>query len=69
MMIEVFGTIAVSVMAAAYALEDRSPTFILIFAIACLASSTYAVLIQSWPFAVIEFLWSGVALRRWRAAG
>ena len=64
-MVELFGAVAVSIMALAYALEDRSPTFVLVFAMACLASSSYAVLIESWPFAIIEFLWAGVALRRW----
>ena len=65
MMIEAFGVVAVSVMAIAYGLESRSPSFVLVFAVACLASSVYAVLIRAWPFAVIEFLWAGVALQRW----
>ncbi len=65
MLIEAFGTIAVSVMAIAYGLEKRSPSFVLVFAAGCAASSLYAVLIRAWPFAVIEFLWAGVALRRW----
>lgn len=65
MMIDVFGAAAVSVMALAYALEDRSPLFVLIFGAACLAASLYGVLVRAWPFAVIEFLWAGFALRRW----
>ncbi len=65
MLIEVFGTVAVSVMAIAYGLESRSRSFVLVFAAACLASSLYAGLIRAWPFAVIEVLWAGVALRRW----
>ncbi len=68
MMIEAFGAAAVSVMALAYALEERSPLFVLIFGVACLASSLFAVLIRAWPFAVIEFLWAGLALRRWMVA-
>lgn len=63
--VEVFGAVAVSLMALFYAFEDRGSIFILLFALACLASSGYAVAIQSWPFAVIEFLWAGIALRRW----
>lgn len=63
--VEIFGAIAVSLMALFYALEDRGPVFILWFALACLASSAYATAISSWPFAVIEFLWAGIALRRW----
>jgi len=64
-LIQAFGTVAVSTMAIAYALEGRSRSFVLIFAVACLASSVYAGLIRAWPFAVIEFFWAGIAIRRW----
>jgi hypothetical protein len=43
------------------ALEDRSPWFILGFAGACALGSAYA-----WPFGVIEAVWAGVAVYRWR---
>ena len=66
--IELFGAAAVGCMALFYALEERSPSFILLFVLACLAASAYAVLIRSWPFAVIEFVWAGLALRRWLGA-
>jgi multidrug transporter EmrE-like cation transporter len=66
MLVESFGTVAVATMVLTYALEDRSDKFILAFAAACAAASLYAVLIQSWPFAVVEAVWSGVALWRWR---
>jgi hypothetical protein len=67
---ELFGAAAVSAMVVFYALEHRSPSFILLFALACLASSAYAVAIRSWPFAVVELLWAGIAARRWlRAPG
>ncbi len=65
MAIELFGICAVGAMVLMYALEDRSPLFVLGFAAACAAASLYAVLIQSWPFAVVEVLWSVVAVRRW----
>lgn len=64
-MIDLFGTIAVSLMALFYLLEKKHHVYILLFAFACLASSGYAVAIESWPFAVIEFLWSGIAFWRW----
>lgn len=62
--VETFGAVAVSSMALFYALEERSPWFILLFVGACLASSGYAVMIRSWPFATVELLWAGVAVRR-----
>ena len=49
----------------AYALERRSPVFVLVFAGACVASSVYGWLQGAWPFGVVELVWSGVALRRW----
>jgi hypothetical protein len=64
--IELFGFGAVLVMVCAYALEDRGPVFILLFAFACLAAAAYAALIRSWPFAGVETLWTIIALRRWQ---
>ena len=65
--VEVFGALAVSAMVLCYALEKRAPGYVLAFALACLASSTYGVLIRSWPFAAVELVWAGIALQRWRA--
>ncbi len=53
-------------MLACYALERRSPVFVLGFAGACLASSAYAFLAGTWPFGVIEAIWAVVAFARWR---
>lgn len=64
--IELFGFAAVTIMVVAYALEDRSPAFVLLFALACLAAASYAVLIHSWPFAAVESVWSVIAWFRWR---
>ncbi len=73
MVIEAFGFASVSLMVLFYALESRAPVFVLAFAASCLSSATYAALIESWPFAAVESVWSVVALRRWlrlsRAAG
>ena len=63
-MIELYGTAAVGLMALSYALEDRAPAYVWMFAAACLAAASYAALIGSWPFAVIETLWAGLAARR-----
>ena len=61
-----FGAVAVTAMLISYALEPRSPRFVLAFAVACLASSAYGFLLGAWPFGVVEVIWSGVAARRWR---
>ncbi|MBI4339599.1 MAG: hypothetical protein HY680_06555 [Chloroflexi bacterium] len=61
-----FGATSVSAMLVFYALESRSPLFVLAFAAACLAASLYGFLQGAWPFGVVEGVWSGVALGRWR---
>ena len=60
-----FGAVAVTAMLISYALEPRSPRFVLAFAVACLASSAYGFLLGAWPFGVVELIWSVVAARRW----
>lgn len=62
-----FGLGAVSAMLLFYALEDRSPWFILAFAGACALASLYGFMQGAWPFGVVEAIWTLVALRRfWR---
>ncbi|MGZ5149063.1 MAG: hypothetical protein ACXWCY_23280 [Burkholderiales bacterium] len=65
-----FGLFSVTAMLVCYALEHRSPWFILGFAGACVLGSVYGFLQGAWPFGVIEAIWAVVALRRWlRAPG
>jgi len=45
-----FGAVAVTAMLLFYALEIRSPIFVLAFAGACLASSLYGFLQGAYPF-------------------
>jgi hypothetical protein len=61
-----FGLLAVTAMLVTYALEDRSHWFILAFAVACALGSLYGFLQGAWPFGLVEAVWGGVALRRWR---
>jgi hypothetical protein len=51
-----------------YALEKRSPWFILAFAGSCALGSAYGFFQGAWPFGVVEAVWSGVAVRRWYLA-
>jgi hypothetical protein len=60
-----FGLVAVTLMLVCYALEDRSPWFILAFAVACALGSTYGFLQGAWPFGLVEAIWTLIALRRW----
>ncbi len=63
----VFGLCAVTAMLVFYALEDRSPWYVLAFAAACALASAYGFLQGAWPFGVVEAIWSGVAVRRWQS--
>jgi len=65
-MLTAFGLFAVSAMLACYALEDRSPWFVLAFAGSCLLASSYGFLAGTWPFGLVEAIWAAVALQRWR---
>lgn len=67
-MLTVFGALAVTFMVVMYALERRSPRYTLGFALGCLLSSAYGFLAGAWPFGVVEVIWAGIALNRWRAA-
>jgi hypothetical protein len=61
-----FGLLAVSAMLVFYAMEDRSPRYILAFAGACALASVYGFLQGAWPFGLVEAIWSAVAVHRWR---
>lgn len=63
-----FGLFAVSGMLITYALEAKSPCFILAFAFFCALGSAYGFLQGAWPFGCVEAIWAVVALVRWRKA-
>ncbi|WP_066795470.1 hypothetical protein [Sphingomonas soli] len=60
-----FGLVAVTAMLVSYALEDRSPWWVLVFSLSCLLGSAYGFLQGAWPFGLVEAIWAGVAARRW----
>jgi presenilin-like A22 family membrane protease len=66
-MLTLFGLFAVAAMLVSYALEDRSHWYILAFAGSCLLASLYGFLQGAWPFGIVEAIWSGVAVYRWRS--
>ena len=63
-----FGLVAVSLMLVCYALESRSPWFVLGFAGSCALGSVYGFLQGAWPFGIVEGIWSLVAVQRWLRA-
>jgi hypothetical protein len=64
-MLNAFGLVAVTLTLVFYALEERSPAFVLAFGGGCLASAVYGFLQGAWPFGLIEIAWTIVAVRRW----
>ena len=60
-----FGLFAVTAMLLTYAMEKRSPWFVLAFAGSCVLGSAYGFLQGAWPFGLVEAIWAGVAARRW----
>ena len=65
-MLTVFGVAALTFMLLMYALERRGPRFVFAFACGCVLSSAYGFLAGTWPFGVVELVWAGIAVRRWR---
>ena len=61
-----YGVAALGFMLLCYALEARSTVWTLLFAFGCMLSAAYGFASGAWPFGVVEVIWSGVALRRWR---
>lgn len=66
MAVTIYGVFAVTFMMVMYALERRGPVFVLGFALGSVLSSVYGFLSGAWPFGVVELIWAGIAVRRWR---
>jgi hypothetical protein len=64
-LLDAFGFFTVTAGVVCYALEKRSPWFILAFACSCALGSIYGFLQGAWPFGLVEIVWTVVALRRW----
>ena len=64
-MLNAFGLFTVTAGVICYALEKRSPWFVLAFALTCALGSAYGFLQGAWPFGLVEIVWTVVALRRW----
>ena len=57
-MLTVYGAVAVTFMMAMYSLERRGRRYVLAFAFGCLLSSSYGFASGTWPFGVVEAIWS-----------
>jgi hypothetical protein len=66
MAVTIYGVCAVTFMMTMYAMERRGRGFVLAFAFGCVSSSIYGFLSGAWPFGVVELIWAGIAVRRYR---
>jgi hypothetical protein len=66
--VTIYGVCALTFMMTMYALESRGRIFVLAFAAGCALSSSYGFLSGTWPFGVVEAIWTLVALRRYLVA-
>jgi hypothetical protein len=69
MALTLYGVVALTFMMTMYALEGRGNAFVLAFAVGCALSSSYGFASGTWPFGVVEAIWTVIALRRWWSAG
>ena len=65
-MLTVYGVVALTFMMTMYALEQRHPRFVVLFAVGCALSSAYGFLSGAWPFGAVEAIWAGIAISRYR---
>jgi hypothetical protein len=66
MAVTLYGVCSLTFMMMMYALERRGRRFVVGFACGCVLSSVYGFLSGAWPFGIVELIWSGIALRRYR---
>jgi hypothetical protein len=66
MAVTIYGVCALTFMMVMYAMERKNPRYVIGFALGCVLSSVYGFLSGAWPFGVVELIWSGIALQRYR---
>ncbi len=60
-----YGASVVTLMMIFYALESKSSWYTLAFGFTCIGSAIYGFLAGTWPFGIIESIWSIIAFRKW----
>ncbi len=68
MIVTAYGVASLTFTVLMYAFEARGRAFVAGFSLGCLLSSGFGFLSGTWPFGVVELVWSGIALRRLRHA-
>lgn len=66
-LLSLFGLASLTFMLICYWLEDRGAIYVLGFALGCVLGSIYGFLQGAWPFGIVELIFAGVAIQRWRA--
>ena len=64
-LLTIYGASVVTLMMIFYALEQNSSWFTLAFGISYIGSAIYGYLAGTWPFGIVESIWSLVAFRKW----
>ena len=63
--LNILGAIDLAIMLIFYAMEPKSRNYTLLFGLTCIGSSVYGFLSGTWPFGVIEAVWTVLALRKY----
>lgn len=64
--LSLFGLGSLTFMLVCYWLEARHHLYVLGFAFGCILGSIYGFLQGAWPFGIVELIFAGVAVDRWR---
>ena len=63
-LLTIYGASVVTRMMIFYALEQKFSWFTLAFGMSCIGSAIYGFLAGTWPFGIVESIWSLVAFRK-----
>ncbi len=67
--LNILGAIDLAIMLIFYAMEPKSRNYTLLFGLTCIGSSVYGFLSGTWPFGVIEAIWTILALKKYITLG
>lgn len=63
--LDLLGLFACTLMMFCYAFEHKHVNMTLAFSVSCVAASSYGFAQGAWPFGIVEFIWSIVAMKKY----
>ena len=64
-LLNIYGISILTIMMILYSMERKSIIFTLLFGFSCVGTSLYGFMAGTWPFGIIEAIWSLIAFRKY----